>query len=282
MPTIDPVYVQQLLNAIDKMKQEMLLAMLESCAAVSRSSPRAEEYRNQWLDAKARLDTLRASGINVPNLIAADDLDQWLRIFLGSHVHPNQFPPTQQQMVEHCKIHQKQLFGAITEPLEAAFKKYNVNNESPKELMNDIRLRFSHNKPSLTDATLAGLHEKIRARFEPLFKNGHLDEAVLAAMKAVEEELRAKINAEPGCCGVDVVDWAIPQQSPPLTFSQVASEQQAAHFLFRGAVGFIRNPQAHRFIEIDDRQEAVEQLAFASMLMRMLDRAKTSLSPGNP
>ena len=97
---------------------------------------------------------MRASGINVPPLVAPDDLGQWVSEFVQRYAGPNRFAPSQQQVVEDCKIHQGQLFGPITGPLEAAFKSYEVNKWSPKELLKDIRTRFSAQKPVFADAAL--------------------------------------------------------------------------------------------------------------------------------
>ena len=43
--------------------------------------------------------------------------------------------------------------------------------------------------------------------------------------------------------------------------------------LFVGAVQAIRNPDAHEALKDLDQEEALEALAFASMLMRLLDAA---------
>jgi uncharacterized protein (TIGR02391 family) len=208
--------------------------------------------------------------------MVVNDLREWASIFRSGYLNPNAFAPSQQKLLDNFENHFKQFFGRITEPLEKALKKHEVNEGSCKELVKDVRSVFAPRKPFATERTLVGLHEKIRLRAEDLFVNGHLDEAVLAAMKAVEEELRAKVKADPSCCGMDLASRAMSQQSPVIVFSDVPAEQQSAAFLFRGAVGFLRNPQAHRFIDIEDKQEAMDQLGFASMLLRMLDRATVS------
>jgi uncharacterized protein (TIGR02391 family) len=279
MPEIDTLYIQKLQINLAQMQQTMREAMLNSYKGQPTVS-QAAAYREVWLEAKARIETLRAAGIMVPNLYIAADLQQWLKNFFDSYASPpGAWVKSESQMIEHFKVQQKLFFGPITEPLELAFKKYHINDESPNELIRDIKSKFAQHKPSLAETTLDGLHQKIRVRCEQLFNDGYLAEAVLAAMKVVEDELRIKTKADTGCCGLDLVNQAMPEKSPLLTFSKVDAEQKAAHFLFRGAVGFIRNPQAHRFIEIDDKQEAIEQLAFASMLMRMLDRATVTLPP---
>jgi hypothetical protein len=46
--------------------------------------------------------------------------------------------------------------------------------------------------------------------------------------------------------------------------------------MFMGAVRGIRNPDAHELFDALDAEEALETLAFASMLMRRLDEAPCS------
>jgi len=56
--------------------------------------------------------------------------------------------------------------------------------------------------------------------------------------------------------------------------------QDGFRFLFMGAVSGIRNPDAHELFKPLDAEEALEKLAFASMLMRHLDSAKVASSSG--
>jgi uncharacterized protein (TIGR02391 family) len=52
------------------------------------------------------------------------------------------------------------------------------------------------------------------------------------------------------------------------------NEQQGMQFLFMGMWAAIRNPNAHRFLQLDEAS-ALEHLGFISMLLRYLDTAKT-------
>jgi hypothetical protein len=67
----------------------------------------------------------------------------------------------------------------------------------------------------------------------------------------------------------------------PRRFSLVTSPRKpagtsnrACTSLFKGAVQGIRNPDAHEQFKPLDEEEGLEDLAFASMLMRRLDGAK--------
>lgn len=75
---------------------------------------------------------------------------------------------------------------------------------------------------------------------------------------------------------MDLVGSPLMQQvfsirSPKLIISDDQDEQQDFMWLFSGAVMAIKNPKAHKIIEITDPQRTVEWLAFASVLHRVLD-----------
>ncbi|MEG4235362.1 TIGR02391 family protein [Microcoleus sp. Pol11C3] len=75
--------------------------------------------------------------------------------------------------------------------------------------------------------------------------------------------------------GVNLVSKVMNPNEPKLTFSLVKAEQEAAHSMYRGAIGIFKNPLSHRFLETSDQIKTFEILGFASLLMRMLDDATT-------
>lgn len=118
------------------------------------------------------------------------------------------------------------------------------------------------------------LHPLVVQRCEDLFRNHNFEEAIVNAMKLVEVEVRARVHAEPTDHGVSLIVKAMKPERPLIVFSKVAAEQEAVCALFRGAIGGFRNPHSHRFIEVSDPFKAFECLAFASLLLRMLDDAE--------
>ena len=92
-------------------------------------------------------------------------------------------------------------------------------------------------------------------------------------MKAIEEEVRTRIAADPTEIGVNLITTAMKKEPIQITFSSVAAEQDAHYNLFKGAIGTLKNPHSHRFVGITDPIRAFESLALASLLMRMLDEA---------
>jgi uncharacterized protein (TIGR02391 family) len=129
---------------------------------------------------------------------------------------------------------------------------------------------------------LTRLHPKIIKRCQRAFEPALYDEAILNALKTVEDEIRTRISADPTDVGVELVTKAMGGNSPRLIVSSVKPEQEAAHLLFRGAIGLLKNPQSHRFVDVGDPVRAFEVLAFGSLLMRLLDEAELRPEPPAP
>ena len=123
----------------------------------------------------------------------------------------------------------------------------------------------------LAQNSLEFLHPKILERCQTLFDSEHYDDAIFAAMKTVEDELRSRTSLKPTDIGSDLITKIFKSDPPLLVYSQVNAEQEAAYFLFRGAIGVFKNPLSHRFLETTDPNKTFECLALASLLLRMLD-----------
>ena len=123
---------------------------------------------------------------------------------------------------------------------------------------------------------LALLHPKILSVCRIPFESGQYDDAIFNVMKLIEDEIRIKISAKPSDFGISLLDKAFLKEDVRLSFSPVSSEQKAAEFLYRGALGYFRNPRGHRFLDTSDPREAFEILVFASLLIRLLDETAAS------
>jgi uncharacterized protein (TIGR02391 family) len=125
------------------------------------------------------------------------------------------------------------------------------------------------------DALLAGLHADIRQVIDR-FVEDHLDVAIFESFKAINNRVKQKTGLD--LDGSKLMDEALGKSNPMIVFADQSTQtgqdiQQGLHFMFKGAVQGIRNPDAHEQFQLLDEQEGLEELAFASMLMRKLDAA---------
>lgn len=134
-------------------------------------------------------------------------------------------------------------------------------------------------KPRPVD--LPGLHPHVSAAAGSKYAAGHYGDAVFAAFRAVD--LRVQRLSGINDTGRGLMGVAFKSGAPVLdvTSDGVSSQTHEAEsdgyrFLFMGAMAALRNAQGHEELSIS-ADEAMEQLAFASLLMRRLDLAEARL-----
>lgn len=125
------------------------------------------------------------------------------------------------------------------------------------------------------------LHPEILRVASALFAGGHLGEAVFAAFKAVEVQVRKRTGLEE--FGRELTQKAFGGQKPLIALATTAptrqrDEQEGFRFIYMGAMQGIRNLGAHDFPALDERP-AGAYLGFASLLLDRLDAAVGSEVP---
>jgi uncharacterized protein (TIGR02391 family) len=139
-------------------------------------------------------------------------------------------------------------------------------------LLAQIRiLELNQQQSGQVAVSIMGLHPKIADRCQSAFMASKYDSAVLEAFKAVEEAVREQAAAPATEFGVALVSYAMNPKNPRLHFSAIPAEQEGYHSLFRGAIGALKNPLSHRSIGHNNPVSVLEYLAFASLLMRLID-----------
>lgn len=138
-----------------------------------------------------------------------------------------------------------------------------------------VRVEPGTVSPLGRDARLAALHADIRQVTER-FVEDHLDVAIFEAFKAINNRVQQMTGLD--LDGSQLMDETLGVAHPRIVFADVSTKtgrniQQGLHFMFKGAVQGIRNPDAHEQFKLLDEEEALEELTFASMLMRRLDSA---------
>jgi uncharacterized protein (TIGR02391 family) len=130
--------------------------------------------------------------------------------------------------------------------------------------------------PAGHDARVEALHADVREVANRYLESGHPEVAIFEAFKAVNNRVKAMTGLD--LDGSKLMGEAFADSGRPLSLADLSTEtgrsiQAGFRLLFMGAVRGIRNPDAHEQFRALDAEEALEALAFASMLMRRLDTA---------
>jgi uncharacterized protein (TIGR02391 family) len=125
------------------------------------------------------------------------------------------------------------------------------------------------------------LHPKLRGKIYSDFAANELDAAVNEAFRTVEIEVRQaaglpeKENGQP-VIGRAMMRRAFAASGPLSRPTDSKTECDALVGLFEGAISHFRNPVAHTRRTFEDALEAMEELMFASRLLRLVDDRRGS------
>lgn len=118
--------------------------------------------------------------------------------------------------------------------------------------------------------------DDLRSKVRDDFASGDLETAVFKAFRFLEESVRAKASEPPSSLGTSLMSAAFSPTSGKLKHpgAAVQQEQDGLHQLMRGAIAWFKNPSSHRTVVRDDAQEAAQVLAFANLLLDLVDQCK--------
>jgi uncharacterized protein (TIGR02391 family) len=119
------------------------------------------------------------------------------------------------------------------------------------------------------------IHPEIAQKCRKLFDDGHYQETVFKAFKAIE--IRVKSMSGQRGEGYSLMMTVFDEKKPILKFNALSTEseeneQRGLRNIFAGALSGVRNPRGHDEIE-DTVDQCLDHLSFASYLMRHLDKA---------
>jgi len=101
-----------------------------------------------------------------------------------------------------------------------------------------------------------------------------LDIVVREMSVILEERVRIVANISEKLTGADLMSIAFAGNSPKLLFNQDSGIQNAAHLLFRGYNGFVRNEVMHKLVTTFTRGRVYQLLGYIDYLLFLLNRAQ--------
>jgi hypothetical protein len=116
------------------------------------------------------------------------------------------------------------------------------------------------------------------AQFHQDGEHDRLDTVVSEATRILEDRLRALAGAEAGVSGIDLAAFAFRPPQARLGVSEVTAEQEAAHLLYRGVFGFVRNSAHHRLLGELQAERVLQIVGMVDFLISVAEAARRNLS----
>ncbi|NIS62442.1 MAG: hypothetical protein GTO13_17600, partial [Proteobacteria bacterium] len=148
-----------------------------------------DEYIQLYLDIATEIETLAKGGVTLSHKNPFRSLWDWYG-YWSSRL------PTYTSRRQYVL----KLYAPLVNPIEGVLYNQPLDKAGFEELARGLA-KLTENQPECPvqgfQMTLEGLHPKIVERCRNLFETGQYDDAIFNAMNAVEQELRAKISANP-------------------------------------------------------------------------------------
>lgn len=152
----------------------------------------------------------------------------------------------------------------LTLLVEQAIQKEKIRGETGAEKEKDSLSRSVRPSPVVLDSIPifdAEIRTKcldVLKKFNDSGENERFESAVQEATKILEIRLRTLANADEGCSGTVLVDFAFAERDTKLVLSRIPAEQKGWYFFFRGVFGSIRNSTHHRFVPFQNIERPLQ------------------------
>jgi len=183
------------------------------------------------------------------------------------------------QLARYAEKVQMGVFGGATpKPL--------VTSELSRSSESTVSQNVSPTPPPIVLSGIEILDAELNARCLDLFSTfvqnsqaDRFDTVVMEATKILEHRLRHAANLDSSHDGVKLVTAALGGTVPRIVLSPHPGEQEAAHLLFRGVFGFMRNPFHHRLIGTVAQQRILQILGTVDYLLHLLESSHSNKKP---
>lgn len=137
-----------------------------------------------------------------------------------------------------------------------------------------VIFKLEEKAPPIVSGILRECEKFIDRKLYERCKDKDYHDVVTNAFPILEDRIRAKIGVDPSYSGQGLIDHAFNPNTGRLILGETPSERQALHLLFKGAIGFLRNPPSHRLTEDESNIESFEIIHMIDLLLRIVDKAK--------
>jgi uncharacterized protein (TIGR02391 family) len=128
---------------------------------------------------------------------------------------------------------------------------------------------------------LRKLHPIVVETASKLYCDKHYRQAVLDTYIALVQRVK-EVSGRADLDNTTLMQTVFTPKNPIVVLASDPDEQMGYMWMFSGAVMGVRNPKAHRLDALSDPDHAIEWLAFASVLFRLLDGAKVPRKLSQP
>ena len=117
-------------------------------------------------------------------------------------------------------------------------------------------------------------NERLRAKVHDDYLAGDYETAIFKAFRMLEETVRSKANLDATIIGADLMTRAFRPSGGQLSHpdAQTPAEAEGLHLLMRGSIMWFKNPTSHRTVRYANPNEAAHILAFANLLLDLVDQ----------
>jgi len=123
------------------------------------------------------------------------------------------------------------------------------------------------------------IHAEIQRVSKILFDDGHYSQATFEAYKLIDQKVKSMAGIDES--GYKLMAKVFSDTKPIIKLTNLSNaseidEQKGFQFLFSGAILAIRNPRGHECGLTESLTQCLDNLSFASMLLRRLEDVKIS------
>jgi len=117
--------------------------------------------------------------------------------------------------------------------------------------------------------------DDLRERVHDDFLVSDFETAIFKSFRLLEESVRAKTGLPLEALGADLMSRAFkPGGALSHPAALTTAEVEGLHYLMRGAIMWFKNPSSHRTVGYEDDVQAAHVLAFANLLLDLVDQCK--------